>query len=194
MEGAAQVIQRIELVPWRTNTAKIAKWSGLLEDDDADQPPVLILKPDAERTGEYSKLEVCWKAHPGNLERGAVTYRIVIMTDMEEELAAREVSHSGKREEKCRFANDDFSMLSDDALISAKVVVSAIGGDVVEPQESEEFTIRFGQPPERQRSGVAKEVRTLSEGVIELADRETASDLASPTTTLFEDSKGWSNR
>ena len=48
-EGAAQVIQSIELLPWRTNTGKIAKWSGLIEDEDADEPPVLILKPDAEK-------------------------------------------------------------------------------------------------------------------------------------------------
>ena len=190
-EGVAEVIQRIELVSWRTNAGRIAKWSGLVEQDDADQPPVLILKPEAEKTGDYSKLEVRWKAHPDNLERGAVAYRVAIVTDMDEELADREVSHSGKREEKCRFTNDDFSMLSDDALISVKIVVSVIGADTVEPQETEEFAIRFGQPPERQQSGVAKEVRTLSEGIIELADREIASVLASAPTTLFEDAKGF---
>ena len=91
---------------------------------------------------------------------------------MEEELAVREVPHAGKKEEKCRFTNDDFSLLSDDALIPAKVVVSVIGNDIVEPQESEEFTIRFGQPPEREPGGVGKKVRTFSEGLIELDDRE----------------------
>ena len=83
----------------------------------ADEPPVLILKPDADKTGDYSKLEVRWKARPENLEKGAVEYRVVIVTDMDEELASREVPHSGKKEEKCRFSNDDFSMLSEDALI-----------------------------------------------------------------------------
>jgi len=31
IESAAEVIQSIELVPWRTNTGRIAKWSGLIE-------------------------------------------------------------------------------------------------------------------------------------------------------------------
>lgn len=189
-EAAAQSIQAIELVPWRTNTGKIAKWSGLVEDEDPDQPPVLILKSDSDRTGDYSKLEVRWKARPDNLERGVVTYRVAVVTDMDEELAVREVPHAGKKEEKCRFANDDFSMLNEDALISAKVIVSVIGSEV-DPQETEEFTIRFGQPPDRPQAGVGKEVRTFSEGLIELADRAAVSELSSAVSVLREDSKGF---
>jgi DNA phosphorothioation-dependent restriction protein DptH len=114
-----------------------------------------------------------------------------IVTDMEEELALREVTHSGKKEEKCRFSNDDFSALSEDALISAKVVVSVIGNDSVGPEESEEFLIRFGQPPEREHGGVGKKVRTFSEGLIELDDRDAISSLASDTGTFPVDSKGF---
>ncbi|RLC12986.1 MAG: ATP-binding protein [Deltaproteobacteria bacterium] len=191
IEGAVQEIQAIELSSWRTRTGKVAKWSGLIEEGDADAPPVLVLEPDAEQTGHYSKLEVRWKARPDNLEKDAVQYRVAIVTDMEEELAFREVSHSAKKEEKCRFTNDDFSELSEDALISAKVVVSVIGNDAVEAQESEEFLIRFGQPPERERGGVGKKVRTFSEGLIELDDREMGSTLASTTASLPVDSKGF---
>jgi hypothetical protein len=190
-EGATQFIQSIELSSWRTNNGRIARWSGLVEEGDSNEPPVLILKPGADRTGDYSKLEVKWKARPENLERGAVEYHVVIVTDMDEELASRHVTHSGKREEKCRFSNDDFSTLSEDALISAKVVVSVIGSDSVESQESEEFVIRFGQPPEREQGGVGKKVRTFSEGLIELDSRETVSALASSTGALPVDSKGF---
>jgi DNA phosphorothioation-dependent restriction protein DptH len=191
IEGSTRFIQSIELSPWRTNTGMIAKWSGLVEEGDPDAPPVLILRPDADKTGDYSKLEVKWKARPENLKEDAVEYRVAIVTDMDEELASREVGHSAKREEKCRFSNDDFSTLSEDALISAKVVVSVIGNDSVEPQESEEFVIRFGQPPERPQGGVGKKVRTFSEGLIELDDRETVSGIASSTATLSMDSKGF---
>lgn len=191
IESGTQIIQRIELVPWRTNTGRIAKWSGLIEADEPDEPPVLILKPDAERTGEYSKLEVRWKVRPDNLEKAAVEYRVAILTDMDEEVATREVSHTGKKEEKCRFTNDDFSKLSEDALISAKVVVSVIGNDGIEPQESEEFIIRFGQPPDVTLGGVGKRVRTFSEGLIELDEREMVSTLASTTEPLHVDSKGF---
>jgi DNA phosphorothioation-dependent restriction protein DptH len=190
-EAVGQVVQSIELVGWRTNNGRIAKWSGLIEEEDPEHPPVLVLKADVEKTGDYSKLELRWKTRPDNLEKGSVAYRVAVVTDMDEELCVREVSHGGKKEEKCRFTNDDFTMLSDDALISAKVVVSVLGSDAVEPRESEEFTIRFGEPPERQSGGVAKGVRTFSEGVIEVADRETVSELVSAIAPVGEDSKGF---
>jgi len=191
IESAAQAISSIELLSWRTNTGRVAKWSGLVEEGEGDAPPVLILEPDAERTGNYSKLEVKWKVRPENLERDAVEYRVTIVTDMEEELASREVVHSAKREEKCRFSNDDFSTLSEGALISAKVLLSVIGSDSVEPQESEEFVIRFGQPPEREHGGVGKKVRTFAEGLIELDNRESIASLASSTAAFSGDSKGF---
>lgn len=191
VERTAQTIQSIELVPWRTKMERIAKWSGLIDGADADDPPLFILDPEADKTGNYSRLEVHWKARPDNLAKGSVEYRVTIVTDMDEELASREVAHTGKREEKCRFTNDDFAMLSDDALIGAKVVVSVIGTDEVEAQESEEFTIRFGKPPEHEPAGVGKKVRTFSEGLVELEERDNVSDLASVTQPLPVDSKGF---
>ena len=191
VEGAANTIQSIELSLWRTRTGKVAKWSGLIEEGDADEPPVLILDPNANENGNYSKLELHWKARPDNLEKGAADYHVAIVTDMDEELASRDVSHAGKKEEKCRFTNDDFSVLNDDALISAKLVVSVIGNNVVDPQESEEILIRFGQPPDQQTTGVGKKVRTFTEGLIELDDRAIVSVLASSTESLPTDSKGF---
>jgi len=191
IESAAQTIQAIELSQWRTNTGKVGKWSGLIEEDDGNAPPVLVIDPDAEQTGHYSKLEVRWKSRPENLEKDAVQYRVTIVTDMEEELAYRDVSHSAKKEEKCRFTNDDFSELSEDALIAAKVHVSVIGNEAVEPRESEEFLIHFGHPPEKEQGGVGKKVRTFSEGLIELDSRDMVTDLASTDAHLPMDAKGF---
>ncbi len=191
IEGDTQVIQSIELVPWRTNTGRIARWSGLIDGADDNDPPVFVLNADADKTGHYSRLEVQWRAHPNNLANGAVEYRIVVATDMDEDLASQEVTHSGKKVEKCRFTNDDFSLLSNDALIGAKVVISVLSNNQVEPQESEEFTIRFGTPPDHEPAGVGKKVRTFSEGLIELDDREQVSLLASATALLPVDSKGF---
>jgi hypothetical protein len=64
VEGAAEIIQSIELSSWRTNAGRIAKWSGLTEDSESGAPPVLILNPDADKTGDYSKLEVKWRSRP----------------------------------------------------------------------------------------------------------------------------------
>ena len=178
IESAAQELQEIQLASWRTRGGKLARWSGLIEGIE-DSPPELVLRADADKTGEYSKLEVRWTTRPANLEKNAVQYRVAIVTEHDEELAAREMSHGGKKEEKCRFSNDDFMMLSEDALISAKVVVSAVGQTDVESQESDEFIIRFGEPPERQSSGVGKKFRCFSEGLIEFDDRDEVTRLAS---------------
>ncbi|MDE0069127.1 MAG: hypothetical protein OXO48_05395 [Caldilineaceae bacterium] len=193
-ESATQAIQSIELVSWRTRAGKISKWSGLREGDGPNEPPVLTLNPEAKQARDYSQLEVRWKARPANLEKGAAEYRVAINTDMDEELATREVTHSAKSGEKCKFNNDDFSDLGEDALISARVIVSVIGDNQIEMQDSEEFIIRFGDPPEQEQGGVGKTVRAFSEGLIELNSRETVSDLVSNIIssqyTLRENSKG----
>ena len=130
-EGAAHEIQSIDLSSWRTRAGKVARWSGLSEGDDPNDPPVLTLSPEAHQARDYSQLEVRWKARPDNLEKGAVEYRVEVRTEMNEELASRESSHSAKDIEKCRFNNDDFTELGENALISAKVVVSVIGDSEV---------------------------------------------------------------
>ena len=188
---SAHDIQAIELVSWRNRNGTIAKWSGLTEEADAT-PPVLILKPETASSADYSKLEIRWKAQPGNLGKNAVAYRIAVVTDANEELAVRDVSHSAKGEEKCRFNNDDFSVLNEDSLVSAKIVISVVGNDTVEPQESEEeFIIRFGEPPEKTAGGAGKKVRAFSEGLIELDDRETVSTIAArPLWTSVDEKKG----
>lgn len=191
LERAAMTIRAIELVPWYDNRGKLSKWSGLLEQEDEEAPPELVLDPDADKNGNYSKLEVRWRASPESLEKGSVTYRVTIITDMDEELAYRELAHSGKREEKCRFSNDDFGMLNDGALVSAKVVVSAVGLTDVEPQTSEEFQIRFGARPQGEPAGVGKKVRTFSEGLIELDEAAIVSALAASVDPLPVDNKGY---
>lgn len=191
VEAVADTIKAIELVPWYDHRGKLSRWSGLIEQTDDGAPPELVLDPDADKNGNYSKLEVRWRSIPDQLEKDSVTYRVSIFTAMEEELAYREVPHSSKRDEKCRFSNDDFAMLNDDALISAKVVVSVVGSTDVEPQTSEEFQIRFGLRDDREPAGVGKKVRCLSEGLIELDDRETASALAAAVDPLPVDSKGY---
>ena len=91
----AQDIQSIEIVPWRNRTGKVAKWSGLVEGAADTDPPMFILKPDAASSGDYSNLEIKWKTRPANLEKRAVDYRVAIVTDMDEEIIAREVGPLG---------------------------------------------------------------------------------------------------
>ncbi len=178
-EGATHNIQSIDLLPWRTRAGKVARWSGLREGDDPNDPPVLTLNSETRQARDYSQLEVRWKARPDNLEKGAVEYRVEVRTEMNEELASRELPHSENSGEKCRFNNDDFSDLGENALISARVTVSVIGDSQVKNVKSEEFIICFGEPPEQEQIGSGRKVRAFSEGIIELEKRETVSDLVS---------------
>ncbi len=184
----SQEIQGIELLSWRNRNGKVAKWSGL--EDQGDAPPVLMFKPGAEHSSDYSHLEIKWKAQPGNLDKNAVDYRIAVLTGMGEELASRETPHAARNEEKCRFNNDDFiEHLHEDSLISAKVQVSVIGNDAIKPQESEEFSIRFGEPPEKTAGGAGQKIRAFSEGLIELEDRDAVSTIADDRSGISVDEK-----
>ncbi len=185
--GPATTIKGVDLTPWRNKSGALAKWSGLTGGEGND-PPELILDADVGGTG--STLEVRWKADPVDLEKNAVEYRIAVLTDNDEELANQTVPHfSRKGGERCRFSNEDFS-LSDDALLSARVRVSVLGQDTIETQESEEFVIRFGEPPERSASGGAVTVRSFSEGLVEMESRDCVHELASdPVVT--DDPKGF---
>ena len=183
-------IQDIELTSWRNKNGKIAMWSGLEEPPEAAVPE-LILKPDPQSAREYSNLEVRWKARPDDLEKNAVDYRVAVLTDLDEELAARDVRHSARQQEKCRFSNDDFSALSEDALLTARVVVSVVGRDGIERQQSEEFVIRFGEPQETTAGGAGRKIRTFSEGLIEFPGRETAAGFAENPTCVTADARGF---
>jgi len=191
VESSAGTIQGLEIVSWRSNTGKILKWSGLTEIHDPEAPPEFVIPPDAETTGDYRKLEVRWKVRPENLAKGAAEYRMCVKTDMDEELASLEITHNGKETQKCKFTNDDFNTLSEDALLSAKVEVSVLGNTEIEPRESEEFIIRFGQPPEQVKGGVGRKYRAFSEALIEINEREIVDELVSSRMELPEDAKGF---
>ncbi len=171
VEGAAGEVTGVELDPWRTRTGKIPKWSGLVESSEgADEPPQLILSRDSEYTGSYAKLEARWKAHPKHLKKGAAGYRVAVVTAIgDEEITFWEGLHSAKTKEKCSFRDEDFTgFVEEDSVVSAKVVLSVIGSVKIQ-DESEEFVIRFGDPPQETVGG-GTQYRTFSEALIDLSE------------------------
>lgn len=193
--SAATSIQGLKLISWRNRNGTIAKWSGLIEESDQDhsaeaKPPVLILGRDADQRG--GTLEVRWKTDPADLEKGAAEYRVSVLTDVDEELAVSDnILHSARKAgERCRFTNDDFSSLPEDALLSAKVVVEFADNDGIEPQVSEEFVIRFGDPPDPEVLGLRETVRTFSDGLADMEHRNTVSMLVA-NSPASEDAKGF---
>lgn len=193
--STAKSIQGLELVSWRNRNGSIAKWSGLTEESDENnleevEPPALILERDAKQRGRA--LEIRWRAEPAELEKGAVEYRVSVLTDVDEELVVSDnILHSaGKGGEKCRFTKDDFSSVPEDALLSAKVVVAVANNQEIEPRESEEFIIHFGEIPDPDILGFRQTIRTFSEGLADMEHRDTVSAITE-RLPVKEDSKGF---
>ena len=180
------------MISWRNRNGTIAKWSGLVEEPAEDasrevKPPVLILARDDDQRG--GTLEVRWRAEPADLAKGAAAYRVSVQTEHDEEIADLDnIPHAARKTgvEKCRFGNDDFSSLPEDAVLSAKVVVEVAGNDSIKPQVSDEFTIRFGQRPDPVGGTVGETVRTFSEGLVALENRETVSAIAASSVRTVD--------
>jgi DNA phosphorothioation-dependent restriction protein DptH len=162
-------VHSLELVPWRNPRGQILKWSGLTEDPDVpDGLPVLMIPPEGSEQS-VGPLEVRWRVKP-SLEKDQVRYRVTICTDLGDELAVREISHTGPREQKCRFRADELG-LENDTVVTAHVKVEVIDQSD-KHDESEPFEIRFGEPADRGPSQAGKRVRAFSEGVISLQEEE----------------------
>ncbi len=189
-QGSADSIQGVELASWRNRNGAVAKWSGLTERTEDDEPPVLFLSSDPSAAGPDPMLEVRWKTDPINLAKHAAQFRVSIRTALDEDVVVKEIAHLARKGgEKCRFSNDDFSTLDDDVVLSAKAVVEVVGVQEV-AEETEEIQIRFGNPEIQDSGGAGVKVRTFSEGIVESEDRESVTAVAvSPVTAV--DSKGF---
>lgn len=180
----------IDLVEWRGKAGKILKWSGLA--DRANGVPQLILprSDESDHLGSSARIEVRWKARPSHLPKGAVDYRVeVLTTGTGTQLAVQEPTHTGKAQQKAIFTHEEFSDLPDDARIPARVRVSAIGsepapagstGESPGPHrdKSEEFEIVFGVP-EGPKAAVGWPYRTFSDAMTGLDSRETVKEMTS---------------
>ena len=161
-----QTLERMAWVPWRGKTGKLTARSGLV---DEDERAVLKLRLDAaDNPKERARLEVRWATEPVSLPKGTVEYAVDIMagSDM---LASKNVTHSGKPQEKCVFSQGDFGNLDEQARFETRVVIRALSGDV-QPCEGEEFLLCYGEPAGRGVKNAAGSVYpTLALAAIQVA-------------------------
>jgi len=89
-------------------------------------------------------------------------------------LAERIVSHSGKSPQKCVFSQDDFGELDENSRFEAQVVIRALNHEV-EPCESDDFLVLFGDPPDKAAKNSAGQIfASLALAAIQVApDQET---------------------
>jgi len=186
----ADTLQAIRLTPWRANTGRILKWSGLTEAANSSDPPEFVIKSDASQKREYSKFEVRWKTEPTILEKYTIAYNVSVVSDLEEELANQDIVHNGKEEQKCVFTNDDFSSLNENSVINAHAIVRVVDNEEIVPQRSEEFIIRYGDMETITKAKMGRKVRTFSEGLIELENWGKVTELLDKISSFSADPKG----
>ena len=138
------------------------------------------------------KLEVRWNTEPDGLRNGSVDYRVAILSDADEELAARTVTHKDKAPQRAIFLIEDFDELDDDARFVAFIRVTPVASTPAIADQSEEFILEFGQAVGRPSSTSGEIVRALVLGGIQIADREEFDILARDAhLKATEDKKGF---
>lgn len=167
---SSEQLVALRIMPWRGPTGRLLKWSGLIEGEESDDKPRLILDRSAPAK-EQGRLEVRWTTEPGGLKRGAAEYRVVLRSG-EDELATQTVTHAEKPAQQAAFVLDDFEDLESEDKFEVVAVVSVIGDVDVAELRSEEFIIEFGRGAGKSASSTGRIVRTLVEGAIGLPDRE----------------------
>lgn len=187
-EFSSQSLLKIDIRTWRTNSKKVAKWTGLT--DAGVSIPVFMIDREATSTSQYSKLEVRWETKPEEIVAGSVEYRVTIQAG-DEELASRTVAHTNKSPQVVRFTNEDFEDMDQDSKFETFVQIVAIGSDTVEPEVTEDFLLQFGVAPEEATAGSGRRVRSIVEGVIPAKTLEDFLVSCSDASTVVEDRQGF---
>ncbi len=165
MEGT---LEKIQIVPWLSNTGKLLKWSGLtesarVEDEDASLPQFQV--------NAECALTVKWKVLPDPLPPGAATFEVNIIGN-DEVIATEEVVHRGKAELKAVFTADHFEDLTKGTRQGVRIQVSAADNDGVESQFSEDFLLCFGESSERDTVSNGEIFRCVADGLVQAETRE----------------------
>jgi hypothetical protein len=125
---------------------------------------------------------------PPELPEGSVQYHLSIVAEDGQALAGKQVSHRGKKEEVAAFTSDDLTDDTGQLYVRARVRLTAEDGQVRIEQETEPFIIRCGElPPDAAHSRSFPRVRTLSDGLVQLDDREQATAAYASPDVAFAD-------
>jgi len=186
---ASDELQAIAIVPWRNDKGKLLSWSGLHESQDGK--PKIKIDVHATAPKKASKLEARWWSVPDVLPKDAVTYQVDLMA-ADETLVSRTVTHKKANPQKAAFTAEDFEEFDESAKFEAFVRVSVLGRDDVDPQDTEEFLLEFGEAEGKAESTSGKVVRCLVEGAITLATSEEFREAATACPAgAHEDRKGF---
>lgn len=162
----------IDLVSWRRQQqGGISRWSGLTQASD-DELPQFAIDTDNPRC----RLEVRWRVRPEHLPKGAASFEVRVLAG-EEVLASRQMEHNGKSELKAVFTAEDFDELEDSVRLEACVEVAAPSNADVEPQQTEDFVVLFGETKASDRVSSGDVFRAVAEGIVQAETREEVEEL-----------------
>ncbi|WP_058866024.1 ATP-binding protein [Chloracidobacterium thermophilum] len=184
LASAANSLSGIELSSWRAKRGTAPfKWSGLVADEQ-EKDPVWVISPD----DDEGQLQIKWKTVPPELPEGSVQYHLSIVAEDGQVLSEKQVSHRGKKEEVAAFTSDELTDDTGQLYVRARVRLTAEDGQTRIEQETEPFIIRYGDlPPDAAGTRSFPRVRTLSDGLVQLDDREQATAVYASPDVAFAD-------
>lgn len=166
---SGESLQSIRPVSWRGPRGAVARWSGLLDPEEDEGKPRLLLDRAASMKAQ-GRLEVRWVTEPDQLAKGTAEYRITVIAG-DEELAEQVISHKEKGPQRAVFSLEEFEDLDADAKFEAFVQIAPIGVEGVDAQRTEEFVLEFGHVSGRASASSGQIVRTLADGAIAIGGR-----------------------
>ena len=194
---AAESVSALHLKPWRAKSGKPYRWSGLtLKAEPEPASLALLLQADPAEASK-SRLEVRWTVEPDALGKGAVEYQVTVTTALEERLAEKTLSHTGRALQKVVFGQEDFSTLEEGDFFQARVTVCTLGerSAAIQRDESEAFVIHFGTTEEQSESGTGKIFPSLALAAATICedqkDFEALAEAPSDTHAFGLDKRGY---
>lgn len=161
----AGAVSHLRWKSWCGKNGRPYKWSGLIAEDEQ---LVLLLNPNPEDAAK-ARLEVRWEVEPDALGKGAAEYLVTLETGLEDRLAEKTLTHTGKSTQKAVFGQDDFEEMDEGDFFEARVKIRTLGDKGLEC-ESEEFSIRFGTTGEQASSGTGKVFPSLALAAADICD------------------------
>ena len=184
-----QEIEAITLDPWnKKGSDKPYAWSGLRATEHGLEA---LINQNPQSPKERTKLEIHWRSNPESLPKGAVEYNVrLVYGHTDDEVIEQRVTHTGPGVQRAVFTEADFEQFEGSEKFECHAVVEAITKDrEILSEQTEGFTLHFGEVDKAPTSSVGILERSFVEGLVGAEEESTFLETARDRSSFTEDNK-----